>query len=57
MVCMDRNEWIRSTLLIAVLLALAIVFAQSRRNCEIPGSAWVPCFFGEQHKDKVKDKD
>jgi len=51
---MDRNEWIRSTLLIAVLLALAIVFAQSRRNCEIPGSAWVPCFFGE-NKDKDKD--
>jgi hypothetical protein len=40
---MDRREWIRSIMLIAVLLALVIVLAQSRRECEIPGSSYVPC--------------
>jgi len=40
---LDRSEWIRSILLIVVLLALVIVLAQSRRECEIPGSAYVPC--------------
>ena len=40
---MDRHEWIRSIILIAVLLVLVIVLAQSRRECEIPGSSYVPC--------------
>jgi len=35
---LDQREWIRSLLLIAVLLALVIILAQSRRECEIPGS-------------------
>jgi hypothetical protein len=52
---MNRDEWIRSLLLIAVLLALAVVIAQSRRNCEVPGSSWVPCVFGEPLKEKQKD--
>ena len=40
---LDRSEWIRSLLLIAVLVALVIILAQSRRECEIPGSSYVPC--------------
>jgi hypothetical protein len=40
---MDRREWIRSITLIAVLLILVIVLAQGRRECEIPGSSYVPC--------------
>jgi hypothetical protein len=52
---MNKDEWIRSILLIAVLLALAVVVAQSRRNCEVPGSSWVPCVFGEPLKEKQKD--
>jgi len=40
---MDRGEWIRSVLLLAVLLALAVIVAQSRGECEIPGSSYVPC--------------
>jgi hypothetical protein len=47
---MNRGEWLRSGLLIVVLLVLAILVAQSRRNCEIPGSAWVPCIWGEPLK-------
>jgi hypothetical protein len=44
---MKRHEWIRSMLLILVLLILSILVAQSRRNCEIPGSSWVPCIWGK----------
>lgn len=40
---MERDELRRSILLILVLLAIAILFAQSQRNCEVPGSSWVPC--------------
>jgi len=40
---LDRSEWIRSLLLIVVLLALVIILAQSRRECERPGSSYVPC--------------
>jgi hypothetical protein len=40
---MDRNELWRSVLLILALLALVVLAAQSRRNCEVPGSAFVPC--------------
>lgn len=43
----DKDEWIRSILLIALLLVLAILIAQSRRNCEVPGSTWVPCIWGK----------
>jgi len=42
-VLLDQREWIRSLLLIAVLLALVIILAQSRRECERPGSSYVPC--------------
>lgn len=47
---MKRDEWLRSGFLIFVLLVLAILVAQSRRNCEIPGSSWVPCVWGEPLK-------
>jgi hypothetical protein len=40
---MDRNELWRSVLLILALLALVVLAAQSRRNCEVPGSSFVPC--------------
>jgi hypothetical protein len=40
---MEKDELWRSLLLIAVLLAIALVIAQSSRNCEVPGSSWVPC--------------
>jgi hypothetical protein len=40
---MERDELRRSIVLILVLLAIAILFAQSQRNCEVPGSSWVPC--------------
>jgi hypothetical protein len=40
---MEKHELVRSTLLIVVLIVIAVVIAQSRRNCEVPGSSWVPC--------------
>jgi hypothetical protein len=40
---MHPDEWIRSITLIVVLLALVIVLSQSRGECEIPGSSYVPC--------------
>jgi hypothetical protein len=40
---MERREWIGSIALIGVLLALVIVLAQSRRECERPGSSYIPC--------------
>ena len=43
---MSGKEWIRSGLIILVLLVLATLVAQGRRNCEVPGSTWVPCIFG-----------
>jgi hypothetical protein len=43
---MNRREWIRTALLVAALL-IAILFAQSRRNCEVPGTTWIPCIWGE----------
>jgi hypothetical protein len=43
---MKRHEWVRSTLLILALLILAVLVAQSRRNCEIPGSSWVALCLG-----------
>jgi len=51
---MKRQEWFRSVLLIIALLVLSILVAQSRRNCEIPGSSWVPCIWGEPLGDKTK---
>jgi len=42
---MNRREWIRSILIIGVLLLIVALVAQSRRECEIPGSSLVPCFF------------
>jgi hypothetical protein len=50
---MKPQEWIRSILLIAALLVLSILVAQSRRNCEIPGSSWVPCICGEPLGNKA----
>jgi hypothetical protein len=35
---------------------LAILFAQSRRDCEIPGSSWVPCIWGQPLKKYHTDK-
>jgi hypothetical protein len=46
---MKRGNWAGTALLI-VLLVLAILFAQSPRNCEIPGSTWIPCIWGKQLK-------
>jgi hypothetical protein len=40
---MDRRDWFSSSILIAALLALLIVLAQSRRECEVPGSSYMPC--------------
>jgi len=51
---MKRQEWFRSILLTIALLVLSILAAQSRRNCEIPGSSWVPCIWGESLGDKTK---
>jgi hypothetical protein len=42
---MNRREWIRSILIIGALLLVVALVAQSRRECEIPGSSLVPCFF------------
>ena len=47
---MKRREWINSVLLILVLIVLSSLVAQSHRNCEIPGSSWVPCIWGEPLK-------
>ena len=46
---MNRREWARTALIIA-LLVLAILFAQSRRNCEIPSSTWIPSIWGKALK-------
>jgi len=51
---MKRQEWIRSVLLIVALLVLSILVAQSRRNCEIPGSSRVPCIWGDPLGNKTK---
>jgi hypothetical protein len=47
---MKRRDWLNSGLLIFGVLIVAVLFAQSRRNCEIPGSSWVPCIWGEPLK-------
>jgi len=47
---MNRRDWVNSGLIIFGLLILAILVAQSRRNCEIPGSSWVPCIWGKPLK-------
>ena len=46
---MNRREWARTALIIA-LLVLAILFAQSRRNCEIPSWTWIPSIWGKALK-------
>jgi len=51
---MKRHEWLRSILLIIGLLVASILVAQSRRNCEIPGSSWVPCIWGQMLHSKPK---
>ena len=40
---MKKRDWLNSGLLLLAFLIIAALFAQSRRNCEIPGSSWVPC--------------
>ena len=50
---MNRREWLRTAIIVG-LLVLAIVFAQSRRNCEIPGSTWIPCIWGTPLKQPRK---
>jgi hypothetical protein len=47
---MKRRDWLNSGLLIFGLLIVAVLLAQSRRNCEIPGSSWVPCIWGKPLK-------
>jgi len=55
---MSGKEWIRSGLIILVLLVLATLVAQGRRNCEVPGSTWFPCIFGSPlTKDSFKFQD
>ncbi len=44
---MNPRKWKNSVLIILVLLVLAILVAQSRRNCEMPGSSLVPCIWGK----------
>ena len=41
-----RHEWLRSGLVIFVLIIFSVLVAQSRRNCEVPGSTWIPCIWG-----------
>ena len=41
----------RSGLVIFVLIVLATLVAQGRRNCEVPGYTWVPCIFGNPAKN------
>jgi hypothetical protein len=43
----DKRWWLQSGLLLLALIIAAILVAQSRRNCEIPGSTYVPCIWGE----------
>src|SRR6476469_8770025 len=45
-----RRDWLNSGLLIFGLLIVAVLLAQSRRNCEIPGSSWVPGIWGKPLK-------
>ena len=42
----NRREWLRTAIIVGFLM-LAILFAQSRRNCEIPGSTWIRCAWGK----------
>ena len=51
---MEREELWRSIIVILVLLALAVLVAQSRRNCEVPGSSLVPCIPFEAAWDWVR---
>ena len=47
---MKIRDWLNSGLLIFGLLIVAVLVARSRLNCEIPGSSWVPCIWGEPLK-------
>ena len=49
---MHRKEWTRTAILIGLLL-IAILFAQSRRNCEVPGSTWISCIYGKVLKEEL----
>ena len=52
---MKKRDWLNSGLLILAFLIIAALFAQSRRNCEIPGSSWVPCIWGQPLKKYQTD--
>ena len=52
---MKKRDWLNSGLLLLAFLIIAALFAQSRRNCEIPGSSWVPCFWGQPLKKYQTD--
>ena len=43
---MNRGEWLRTAIIVG-LLVLSILFAQSRRTCEIPGSTWDRLHLGQ----------
>jgi len=49
---MNKREWWRSIFVIVGLLIAATLVAQSRRNCEIPGSSYVPCIWGKPLKPR-----
>ena len=49
---MEQRELRRTGGLILVLLVLCVLIAQSRRECEEPGSAYIPCLFKASEKSK-----
>jgi hypothetical protein len=51
---MNKREWLRSGLIIFVLILLATLVAQGRRKCEMPGSTWIPCIFGNPAKNSFE---
>ena len=54
---MEVRELRRTGVLILALLAVGVFIAQSRRECEVPGSSYVPCFFGSStHGTKMDDR-
>ena len=52
---MKKRDWLNSGLLLLAFLIIAALFAQSRRNCEIPGSSWVPCIWSQPLKKYQTD--
>jgi hypothetical protein len=50
---MNRRAWLRPGLVILALIIVATLVAQSRRNCEVPGSTWIPCIWGKALRKTV----